>query len=99
MPTSSTSQEMELELPYAVDTFNKFSSPSNANTQFLKEDGQVLLETLLREFFTRHQMTQTFGLSLLHRHFGLKEHEALVDANSTSTPWDLRGTSTASGVV
>lgn len=84
---------MDRELPYTVDAFNKLPGLGDANAQFIREDGQAVLETSLRELFTRRQICQTFGIALLHRHFDLNEHEILVDANGTSTPWDLRGTS------
>ncbi|KAE8393658.1 hypothetical protein BDV23DRAFT_180421 [Aspergillus alliaceus] len=44
-------------------------------------------------------MTQSFGLTLLHRHFNLKEHETLVETNGTSTPGGLQDTSIIPGRI
>ena len=40
------------------------------------------------DLFTQHEaMTKMYGVSLLHRHFDMKDDEVLVEHGSTSTPW------------
>ncbi|KAJ5911351.1 uncharacterized protein N7473_000654 [Penicillium subrubescens] len=82
---------MQVQLPYDVGAFNKLPSLNEAHTQFMAMNGLKVLEEFLHSLFLRYQMTEKFGMTLLHSHFVLNDHEILVEANGTSTPWDLRG--------
>ncbi|KAJ5363753.1 uncharacterized protein N7496_009466 [Penicillium cataractarum] len=91
---------MQVQLPYDVGAFNNLPSLNETHNQFMEINGLKVLEELLHELFLRYQMTETLGVALLLSHFVLKDHEILVDANGTSTPWDLRGAdSTPTGLA
>lgn len=87
---------MQVQLPYDVGAFNKLPSLNEAHSQFMAMDGFKVLEGFLHSLFLRYQMTEKFGMTLLHSHFVLNDHEILVEANGTSTPWDLRGADSTS---
>jgi len=74
-------------LEYSSATFNDLKGPGEA-LQSLKElKGDDAIPTCIREVFDRHDMSEKFGISLLHRHFDIDESERLVAVNDTSTPW------------
>ncbi|EEU37828.1 uncharacterized protein NECHADRAFT_8754, partial [Fusarium vanettenii 77-13-4] len=54
---------------------------------FQSSGGQALLQSHFRDLFARYNVTNQFGVALVHRHFNLGDDEILVDVNGTSTPW------------
>lgn len=88
---------MEILNPYDVQTFNLLPCLQDSNDRLVANNGMEVLATALRDLFAEYpSMAKTFGVILLHRHFELKEREALVDVNGSSTAWMLPSPVTSS---
>jgi hypothetical protein len=72
---------------YSHDHFQSLPSLNDARDNFLKLEGQKLIETVFRDFFVKYNMDRTFGLAMPHRHFDILPGHVMVDYNGTSTAW------------
>ena len=75
-------------LPYAVEDYNSLPELNVAKHQFDSARGSDILFTEIGETFLKHHVEKFLGISLLHNHFFLKQHEMLVTVNSVAVPWD-----------
>jgi hypothetical protein len=88
---------MEVLRPYDVQAFNQLPGLGDSNDRLVASNGTHILANEVRDLFSQHpDMAKRFGVILLHRHFELKEQEALVDVNGSSTAWTLPAQSPAS---
>ncbi|KAF8810781.1 hypothetical protein BYT27DRAFT_7253403 [Phlegmacium glaucopus] len=74
-------------LEYSSATFNDLRGPGEAFRSLKELKGDDAIPTCIREVFDHHNMSEKFGVTLLHRHFDIDESERLVAVNDTSTPW------------
>ncbi|KAL4993126.1 hypothetical protein BDV10DRAFT_190265 [Aspergillus recurvatus] len=81
---------MQVEQPYSVHQFNTLPSLNDATDTFMANNGPALVLSSLWDLFYKHNVTEVFGPTLIHRHFDLKANQAIVDVNGTSTPWTLQ---------
>lgn len=80
---------MEVLSPYDVTTFNTLPDLGDSNERFNTSHGLEALQNSIGRIFIEHGLHHLFGVCLLHKHAMLQENQALVDANGTSTPWQL----------
>lgn len=81
---------MAFTRPYDVKIFNQLPSIEDAEHSLHVKNGPVIIKSTLQDLFVKYLVVaRSFGVILLHRHFPLRKHEALVDTNGTSTPWNL----------
>ncbi|KAL2694906.1 hypothetical protein Neosp_001495 [[Neocosmospora] mangrovei] len=78
---------MEAISPYSSEAFQLLPGLEDSNHAFQSSGGQPLLQSHFRDLFVRYNVTDQFGVALVHRHFNLGDDEILVDVNGTSTPW------------
>ncbi|KAF7561810.1 hypothetical protein G7046_g2353 [Stylonectria norvegica] len=80
---------MELVQPYSAESFNALPSLGTVVDDYKASTGEEAMETALQSLFLRYDMTKTFGLGLVHRHFDLQQNELLVEVNGTATAWGI----------
>jgi hypothetical protein len=72
---------------YSAAEFNSIPYLSEQNDEFQTRDAQRVVNSDLKELFTRYGVANRLGVSLVHRHFELKDDEAMVESNGISMPW------------
>jgi hypothetical protein len=75
--------------PYQTDLFNTIPRLPSSERVFHKREGNNFLDHGLADLFSKHNVFDVFTVVLLHRHNTLKQGEAMVDANGTSSAWTL----------
>ncbi len=73
-------------VPYQADRFSSLSNLRDSRHAFLEHDGERAVSLAL-DLIEKHNLTQKYGISLLHRHFDIGRDEVLVDVNGTTTAW------------
>lgn len=73
---------------YSAETFESLLSLEAARKRFEDVNGNALVNDIFKPFFAKKGMERRFGLTMLHRHFGLQPDERLVEYNGTSSPWN-----------
>lgn len=74
--------------PYEHSIYMSLPEFSVVAQAFRARRGKHFINTV-RELFLRHNIEDTLGVCLVHRHFDLAPDERLVEEGKTSTPWTL----------
>ncbi len=74
-------------LQYDHQVFQRLPDLSEAGSAFDHLDGRKIVNNLLTPLFRKYGVEYTFGATLVHRNFDLKEHERLVEYKDTPLPW------------
>ncbi|KAF8453576.1 hypothetical protein BDZ91DRAFT_48753 [Kalaharituber pfeilii] len=82
---STPSIEIASYDPSVYQSFQDFPEVAQA---FRARKGKHFINTV-RELYLRHNVENTFGVGLVHRHFNLAVDERLVQDGKVSTPWKL----------
>ncbi len=77
----------EVVQPYSVAQFNQISDLYEAKKAFHAKDGLKFIREVFGPLVLKHGLEAQLGITILHRHFALKEPEKLVEFNNISLPW------------
>ncbi|KAK5096296.1 hypothetical protein LTR70_003065 [Exophiala xenobiotica] len=77
-------------IPYSPAVFNGIGTLQAATEAFeaRKAKAPNLLD-LFRRVFVESGKNNAFGISLLHKHFSISDHQVLVELNNVATPWTV----------
>jgi hypothetical protein len=70
---------------YSHDHFLSLPNLNSTRDNFLKLNGDKLVEDVFKDFFITNSIDRTFGLAMPHRHFDIIPGQIIVNYNSTST--------------
>jgi hypothetical protein len=76
--------------PYKASLFNNLPDLKDSRHAFVNSDGERGVSLLL-DLIEQHGLSGEYGISLLHRHFNIKDDEILVEVNGTTTAWKASG--------
>jgi len=71
---------------YSHNHFQSLPNLNSARDNFLKLNGDKLVEDVFKDFFITNGMDRIFGLAMPHRHFDILPRQIIV--NGTSTAWN-----------
>jgi hypothetical protein len=74
-------------LPYSAFDYDKIPDLVDSQKHFHLRQGEAFVLSTLRLLLFNHNLHDVFGFMLLHKHFGLKKHEKLVDSAGLTTVW------------
>ncbi|KAF7506890.1 hypothetical protein GJ744_011131 [Endocarpon pusillum] len=77
----------EILQPYSVSEFNKIPDLYQGTTAFHAKDGMRFVNEVFGPLVLKHGLEAQLGITILHRHFDLKDPEKLVEFNNISLPW------------
>ncbi|KAF6756342.1 hypothetical protein DFP72DRAFT_893924 [Ephemerocybe angulata] len=72
---------------YAANNYDILPSLNEAVSSYANIGAALLLDTTVRQLFIDHDMSQKYGVCLLHKHFSIAPNERLVEFHHTATPW------------
>jgi len=77
-------------IPYSPAIFNGIGTLQAATEAFeaRKAKAPNLLD-LFRRVFVESGKNNAFGISLLHKHFSISDHQVLVELNNVTAPWTI----------
>lgn len=81
----------EILQPYSVSRFNKIPDLHHGTTSFHAKDGMKFVSEVFGPLVLKHGLEDQLGITILHRHFDLKEPEKLVEFNNIALPWKNQG--------
>jgi hypothetical protein len=73
---------------YSHNHFQSLPNLNSARDNFLKLNGNKLVEDVFKDFFITNGMDRIFGLAMPHRHFDILPGQIIVNYNGTSTAWN-----------
>jgi hypothetical protein len=73
---------------YSHNHFQSLLNLNSARDNFLKLNGDKLVEDVFKDFFITNDMDRIFGLAMPHRHFDILPGQIIVNYNGTSTAWN-----------
>jgi hypothetical protein len=79
---------------YIPSTYANFTDLEDAVLAYRKAKGSEALKEI-GQIFIKHNQVENYGLTLLHRHFPLKDNEILVESTNNKVavtmPWRIDG--------
>ena len=75
-------------LPYTMEHYNSLPELYMAKEQFESARASDILFMEIGQAFVKHHVENILGITLLHNHFLLEQHEMLVNVDSVAVPWD-----------
>ncbi len=78
---------MNFSGPYDPTAFHGISSLHDADKHFRSKNGLSFVETKLKSLILQHDVSNLFGVALVHRHFDLEEGTILVEKDMVTAPW------------
>ena len=77
-------------IPYSHDLFHETIPSIRAAIQTLnRRFAQTFITETLGPLIRKHDVQESFGVGLVHRHFDIKEDEILVEFNNISSAWSV----------
>lgn len=76
-------------LDYSAAEFNSIPYLFEQYDAFQISGAQRVMDSELKELFTRYGVTDHLGVGLMHRHFDIHDDEVMVESNGVSLPWKI----------
>ncbi|KAL2372002.1 hypothetical protein BDBG_03692 [Blastomyces gilchristii SLH14081] len=78
---------MDFSAAYDPTIFGNVSSLETAAENFRNLNGVSIVQTTLKSLILQHEVADSFGVALVHRHFDLDNGTVLVEKDMVLSPW------------
>ena len=88
LPAKLTNTKMN-KTSTLTEAYNSLPTLYEAGKSFKAQDAEKQIRGPIRDMFMKHGVYDVYGLALLHKHFGMKEDQRLVEYGPVSTAWSV----------